>query len=166
MAGAVRVSPAARVLLVVGAVVLLLSLFLVPWFTVTGSRAELPAGTYTGVGTTELLNGLAKGPWAWIAFAWFIVSAIAAIAVAAVGRRTHNLGTSGILVLVLYAILLLVAANLVNQQASGANAGIGFEYGFVAAVVGSALIEAGSRFPVPAPMKPGVPAEEVGRDRA
>jgi len=69
-------------------------------------------------------------------------------------------------VLVLYAILLLVAANLVNQQASGANAGIGFEYGFVAAVVGSALIEAGSRFPVPAPMKPGVPAEEVGRDRA
>src|SRR3989304_6132007 len=76
MGGAVRVSPAGRVLLVVGAVLLLLRLFLVPWFTVTGARAELPAGTYAGVGTTELLNDLAKGPWAWIAFAWFLVSGI------------------------------------------------------------------------------------------
>ena len=161
-----KVSPVACVLLVVGAAVLFLSLFYIPWFTVTGSRPELPAGTYTGVGTTELLNFLAKGPYGWIAFAWFIVCSIAAIVVAVLGRRSHNFGTSGILVLVLYAILLIVAASLVNQQASGSNAGVTFQYGFVVAVVGAALIEAGSRFPRPVRAKPGVPAEDVGRDQA
>jgi len=65
---------------------LLYSLFL-PWFTVTGTRPELQAGTYTGVQTTELLNSLAKGPWGWIAFGWLLVCSIVAIAVAAVGRR-------------------------------------------------------------------------------
>lgn len=165
MAETSRVSPVARVLLVVGAVLLLYSLFL-PWFTVTGSRPELPAGTYTGVGSTELLNLLAKGPWAWIALGWLLVCSIVAIAVAALGRRTHNFGTSGILVLVLYAILFLVASNLVNQQAAGSNAGISFTYGFVGAVAGSALIEAGSRFPRPARAKAGVPAQAAGKERA
>lgn len=165
MAEASRVSPVARVLLVVGAALLLYSLFL-PWFTVTGSRPELPAGDYTGVGSTELLNLLAKGPWAWIAFGWLLVCSVVAMAVAALGRRTHNFGTSGILVLVLYAILLLVAANLVNQQAAGSNAGISFMYGFVAAIAGSALIEAGSRFPRPARAKVGIPAEVAGKERA
>jgi hypothetical protein len=165
MAAGSRVSPVARVLLVLGAAVLLYSLFL-PWFTVTGTRPELPAGTYTGVGSTELLNSLAKGPWAWIGFGWLLVCSIVAIAVAAVGRRTHNFGTSGILVLVLYAILLLVAANLVNQQAGGSNAGISFAYGFVGAIAGSALIEAGSRFPRPARAKVGVPAGAAGKERA
>lgn len=144
---------------------LLYSLFL-PWFTITGSRADLPAGTYTGVQSTELLNTLAGGPWAWIALGWLLVCSIVAIAVAAVGRRTHNFGTSGILVLVLYAILLLVAANLVNQQAAGSNAGISFSYGFVAAIAGGALIEAGSRFPRPARAKAGALAGAAGKDRA
>ena len=165
MVGVKKISAAARGLLVIGAIVLLISLFLVPWFTVAGSRPELPAGSYDGVGSTELLNSLAKGPYAWIALAWLFVSAIVAIAVAAMRRRTHNFGTSGILVLILYAILLFVAANLVNQQASGANASISFGYGFVAAVAGSALIEAGSRLPSPVPMKPAIPASEAGQGK-
>jgi len=166
MVGVRKISAAARGLLVLGAVVLLISLFLFPWFTVTGSRPELPAGTYNGLGSTELLNTLAKGPWAWIAFAWLFISAIVAIAVAAMGRRTHNFGTSGILVLILYFLLLFVAANLVNQQASGANAAVSITYGFVAAVAGSVLIEAGSRLPSPVPTKPGVPAKDLGKEKA
>lgn len=165
MAEGSRVSPVARVLLVAGAALLLYSLFL-PWFTITGTRTDLPADTYTGVRSTELLNSLANGPWAWIAFGWLLVCSVVAVAVAAVGRRTHNFGTSGILVLVLYAILLLVAANLVNQQAAGSTAGISFVYGFVGAIAGAALIEAGSRFPRPARAKAGVPAGAAGKERA
>jgi|SRR3990170_2313302 len=160
-----NVSPLARVLLVLGAAILLLSLFL-PWFTVAGEEPQLPAGTYTGVGSTDLLNSLGRGPYAWIAFAWLLVCSIVAIAVAALGRRAHHFGTSGILVLVLYAILLFVAANLVNQQASASSAGVSIVYGFVVAVAGSALIEAGSRFPRPVPKKRGVPAEEARKEQA
>lgn len=166
MANITKVSPAARVLLVAGAAVLLFSLFYLPWFTIEGARAELPEGTYNGVQSTELLNALAQGPWGWIAFGWLLVCAIVAITVAGLGRRTHNFGTSGILVLILYWILLFVAANLVNQQAAATNATINFGYGFVAAVAGSALIEVGGRLPKRVPTKPGVPAGEVGRDRA
>lgn len=154
-----RLFPAGRALLAIGAVLLLFSLFQ-PWFRLSGAQERLPAGEYTGVGMTTLLNGLAQGPWAWAAFGWLGVCVIAAFAGAIVGRRVASFGTSGILVLVLYAILIFVAANLVNQGASSGLAEVSFVFGFFGAIVGSALIEAGSRVARPAavPERKPVPA--------
>lgn len=171
MVGARKISAAGRGLLVLGAAVLLISLvplpwFNVPWFTVAGTRPEFPEGTYNGFQSTELLNSLANGPYAFVAYAWLFVCAIVAIAVAATGRPTHNVGTSGILVLLLYAILLIVGANLFNQQGTPSDAAVSFAYGFVAAVAGPILIEAGGRLPSPVPTKPRVPAADVGREKA
>ncbi|MGQ0797986.1 MAG: hypothetical protein ACT4OI_09035, partial [Methanobacteriota archaeon] len=105
-----------------------------------------------------------QGPWAWAAFGWLGVCVIAAFAAAIVGRRVTSFGTSGILVLVLYAILLFVAANLVNQGASAGLAEVSFAFGFFGAIVGSALIEAGSRVarPAPEPERKPVPAAGSG----
>jgi uncharacterized membrane protein YhaH (DUF805 family) len=159
------VSPTARGLFVIGAALLVVGLFL-PWFSVAGTQEKLPADTYTGVGTTELLNSLANGPYTWIAFGWLLACAVIALIVAVVGRRAHNFGTSGVLVLVLYALLLYVAANLVNQQSAGANASVSLAYGFVVAIVGSALIEAGSRYPRPTAKKGPTPVEEPEKEQA
>src|SRR3990172_8516096 len=90
-----RLFPAGRAALGVGALLLLVSLFL-PWFVVTGAQERLSAGTYTGVGSTTLLNDLAQGPWAWAAFGWLTVCVIAAFTSATMGRRVTNFGTSEI----------------------------------------------------------------------
>src|SRR5881396_1014108 len=119
MVGMRRISGAGRGLLVLGAALLLVSLFgnaLFPastyfnWFTISGSRPELPAGTYTGIHATELLNTLANGPYMWVAFGWLLVCVTAAIAIAGIGQRTRHFGTLGILVVLLYAALLFVVA--------------------------------------------------------
>ena len=155
-----RVVPAGRVLLAVGGVVLLVALFL-PWFDLAGNAASLPAGEYTGVTTTTLLNDLAKGPYAWIALAWLLICSVVAFAAAALGRKVANFGVSGVLVLVLYAVLVLVAQNLVNQQTPAAAAGVSFAYGFVVAILGSALIEAGMRMTARKPTPAAAPAPEA-----
>ncbi len=160
-----RVVPAGRVLLAVGGALLLIGLFL-PWFDLGGNAAQLPAGAYTGVTTTTLLNDLAKGPYAWIAFAWLLVCAIVAFAAAALGRKVANFGVSGVLVLVLYAILLFVAQNLVNQQTASASAAVSFTYGFIVAILGSAFIEAGMRMSVRPPAPAGTGPVAVPPERA
>jgi len=143
--------PVGRVLLLVGAVLLVVGLFL-PWFTIGGARQDVVAGSYTGVGLTTLLNDLANGPYAWAAFVWLILVAVFGVMSAFVGRKFAMFGTSGILVLILYAILIYVAANLVSSQdPSGGTATISFAYGFILAVIGSALIETGARLKKPAP---------------
>ena len=154
-----RLFPAGRAALGVGALLLLVSLFL-PWFVVTGAQERLSAGTYTGVGSTTLLNDLAQGPWAWAAFGWLTVCVIAAFTSATMGRRVTNFGTSGILVLILFAILVYVAANLINEGVTAARADVTFAYGFFSALVGSALIETGTRIARPAgpPERKPVPA--------
>ena len=147
MAGMRVISAGGRALLVAGAAVLLGSLFVLPWFQVSGTRPDLPAGTYGGMGSTELVNTLLSGPWAWIAFLWLLVSAFLAVGIAAVGRKTRRIGTSGIVVSLLYALLLVVAPPYLNPQALSGTVSVSFGYGFVAAVLGSALIEAGARWP-------------------
>src|SRR5947209_14253258 len=98
MAGMRAISAGGRALLVAGAAVLLGSLFVLPWFEVSGTRPDLPAGRYGGVGSTELVNTLLCGPWGGIAFLWLVVSAFLAIGVAVVGGRTRRAGPSGIVV--------------------------------------------------------------------
>src|SRR2546425_13326661 len=99
MAGMRAISAGGRALLVAGAAVLLGSLFMLPWFEVSGTRPELPAGTYGGIGSTELVNSLLSGPWGWIAFLWLVVAALPAIGIAALGRKTPRIRTSGIALL-------------------------------------------------------------------
>ena len=147
MAGMRAISAGGRALVVAGAALLLGSLFVLPWFAVSGTRPDLPAGTYGGMGSTDLVNTLLSGPWGWIAFLWLVVSAFLAIGIAVVGRKTRRIGTSGIVVLLLYAVLLVVAPPYLNPQASSAAVSVSFGYGFVAGVLGSALIEAGARWP-------------------
>jgi len=147
MAGMSRISAGGRALLVAGAVLLLVSLFSLPWFVVSGTRPDLPPGTYDGTGSTGLLNTLLGGPWGWIAFVWLVVSSMVGLAVATLGRRTRSLGTLGMIVLLLYAVLLFVASPYLNPLGSTGTASVAFAYGFVTAVLGSALVEAGARLP-------------------
>jgi len=149
VAGMRAISAGGRALVVAGAALLLGSLFVLPWFAVSGTRPDLPAGTYGGMGSTDLVNTLLSGPWGWIAFLWLVVSAFLAIGIAVVGRKTRRIGTSGIAVLLLYAVLLVVAPPYLNPQASSGSVSVSFGYGFVAGVLGSALIEAGARWPRP-----------------
>src|SRR2546428_2486937 len=108
MAGMRAISAGGRALLVAGAAVLLGSLFVLPWFEVSGTRPDLPAGRYGGMGGTELVNTLLSGPGGWIAFLLLVVSAFLGIGIAAVGRKTPRLRASGVVVLLLDAVLLVV----------------------------------------------------------
>ena len=157
MAEEKRIFPVGRIVLIVGAGVLLLGVFL-PWFHLGGTNPQLPAGDYTGVGLTNLLNDLAKGPYAWAAFAWLVVVVVLAVVAALMGRKFSNFGTSGVLVLVLYAILIYVAANLSNQSSSSGSGDVSFAYGFFPAIIGAALIETETRMAKPKPMAEAPPA--------
>src|SRR2546430_17508896 len=110
MAGMRAISAGGRALLVAGAAVLLGSLFVLPWFAVSGTRPDLPAGTYGGMGSTELVNSLLSGPWGWIAFLWLLGAAVLGIGVAAGGRKTRGHGASRVVGLLPYVVFLLVAA--------------------------------------------------------
>jgi hypothetical protein len=166
VAGVRALSGGGRGLLVVGAAALLASLLLpqLTWFSLSGARPELPTGTYTGIQSTRTLQALAEGPYAWIGFAswigfaWLFVCATAAIAIAGIGERTRRFGVSGILILLVYAGLLYFTAYRLNLPISGENAAVSIGYGFVAAVVGCALIEAGSRWPSRVPLRAELPA--------
>ncbi len=147
MAGMKRISAGGRALLVVGAILLFGSLFFLPWFVVSGTRPDLPPGTYNGIGSTSVLNTLLGGPWGWIAFVWLVVSAMVGLGVAVLGRKTRRLGTLGMVVLLLYALFLVVVPTYLNPQGSTGTASVAFAYGFVTAVLGSALVEAGARLP-------------------
>src|SRR5467141_215062 len=174
MLGSRRLSGLGRGLLAVGAGGLLVSLFgnlffpsvsYFSWFTISGTRPELPAGSYTAIQATDLLNALANGPYMWIAFGWLLACAGAAIAIAGIGQKTRNFGLSGILVLLLYAALLFVGAYQYNQLAPGGDAAISIGYGLVAAVASCAVIEAGARLPSAVPTRARVPAV-AGPDKA
>jgi len=151
------ISAGGRALVVAGAALLLGSLFVLPWFRVSGTRPDLPVGTYGALGSTDLVNTLLSGPWGWLAFLWLVVSAFLAFGIAVVGRKTRRIGTSGIAVLLLYAVLLVLAPPYLNPQASSGTVSVSFGYGFVAAVLGSALIEAGARWPRPVRARYEVP---------
>ena len=153
-------------MLVLGAALLLVNFFGIallpslpslPWFAVSGNRPELPVGSYNALQTTQLVNQLVNGPYAWLAFGLLLVVAMAGIAIAGIGERTRHFGTAGILVLLIYAAVLYLAAYQYNQQAAGSNAAITIGYGFVLAVIACALIEAGARWPSPVPMRARVP---------
>src|SRR2546422_1099112 len=130
MAGMRAISAGGRALLVAGAAVLLGSLFVLPWFAVSGTRPDLPAGTYGGMGSTELVNALLSGPWGWIAFLWLVVSAFLAIGIAVVGRKTRRIGTSGIVVLFLNPAFFVVAPPFLNPQPPSAAVSVGSASGF------------------------------------
>jgi hypothetical protein len=175
MIGVRRISGAGRGLLVVGAGLLLLSLFgalffpsmgVFNWFTISGNRPELLAGSYTGIQVTELLNTLANGPYLWIAFAWLLVCAGTAIAIAGIGQKTPHFGTTGVVVLLLYAALLFLVAYKYNQQSPSTTAAISIGYGFVMSVAAAILIEAGARLPAPVPTRARVPAAGAGQEKA
>jgi hypothetical protein len=163
------ISGAGRALLLVGAAALIASLVLpnmVPslsWFTISGTNSELPAGTYTAVDTTRLLFGLAPeqyafvGYLAWVVFFLFLAAVTGAIAAAGMGRRTRNVGTGALLLLLVEGALLYYTAYGLSLPPSGTPAVLSVGYGFVAAVAGAALIEAGGRLPGRVPMRVGVP---------
>ena len=138
----------------------------VTWFTLSGNQPALPAGSYTGIQATELLNTLVSGPYLWIAFGSILVCVAAAIAIAGIGERTRHFGTFGIIVLLLYAALLYIAAYQYNQQAPAGDAAISIGYGLIVAVVACVLIEAGARLPSAVPTRPRVPAMAAGREKA
>src|SRR2546422_8839518 len=137
MAGMMRTSAGGRAVRVVGAIVVFGRPFFLPWFVVSGTRPDLPPGTYDGLASTGLLNTLLGGPWGWIAFVWLAVSAFLGLGVAAVGRKTRRLGTAGIIVLLQYALFLLVVATNLNPHAPSGTASVAFAYGHVAAGLGS-----------------------------
>lgn len=174
VAGVRAISGTGRGLLLVGAAVLLTSLLLpsLTWFTLSSARSELPTGTYTSFQTTELVRSLAGEPVpllgyvAWIGYAWLFVCAAAAIAASGIGERIRRFGASGILVLLLFAGLLFLTAYQLNEPLAGDNAAVTLGYGFVAAVAGAALVEAGGRLPSAMPTKRGVPAAAMGKGRA
>ncbi len=168
-----RISGAGRGLLVLGAALLLVSLFgnlvfpsmmtYFTWFTLSGNQPALPAGPYTGVQATDLLNTLVSGPYLWIAFGSLLVCVAAAIAIGGIGERTRHFGTFGVLVLLLYAGLLYVAAYQYNQQAPGGDAAIAIGYGFLTAMAACVLIEAGARLTSAVPVRSRVPTVGAGR---
>src|SRR3989454_8817791 len=106
MAGMRAISAGGRALVVAGAALLLGSLFVLPWFAVSGTRPDLPAGTYGGMGSTDLVNTLLSGPGGWVAFLWLGGSGVLALGIAVVGRKRRRLRASGGCVLVLFAVLL------------------------------------------------------------
>src|SRR3989475_8006665 len=67
MAGMRAISAGGRALVVAGAALLLGSLFVLPWFAVSGTRPDLPAGTYGGVGGTDLVKNPLSRPRGWVA---------------------------------------------------------------------------------------------------
>src|SRR5437879_12466179 len=101
MAGMRAISAGGRALLVAGAAVLLGSLFVLPWFAVSGTRPDIPAGTYGGMGSTELVNALLSGPWGWIDFLWLVVSGFLVIGISGVGRNNRCIRTLENVVLLL-----------------------------------------------------------------
>lgn len=147
MAGFRPISAGGRALLFAGAAVLFGGLFFLPWFRVSGTRPDLLPGTYDGLGSTGLVNTLLSGPWGWIAFLWLVFSVFLALGIGAIGRKTRRIGTVSIVVLLLYALLLVVIPTYLSPQGSAGTASVSFTYGFVAAVLGAALIEAGARWP-------------------
>jgi len=144
MAASKIVFPVGRALLVVGAVLLLAGMLL-PWFRVMGTQSQLPAGEYDGAGATNLFNNLSKTPYAWAAYVWLVLVMIFAVISALIGRKFSNFGTSGVLVLALYGILITVADNLVSQGVTSGAAEVSLSYGYFTAIIGSGLIEGGSR---------------------
>jgi len=162
-----RLFPTGRLLLAVGGGLLLVGVLLLPWFSVGGQQADFPPDDYDAYAVSDRLNVLSDGPWAWIAYAYLFVVVILAFLFAGLGRKISNFGTSGILVLILYAILVYVAIDLINRSATaGALATFGIAYGFVLAFVGTILIEVGSRLTkvvapaVPTPAAAATPSEE------
>jgi hypothetical protein len=172
MAGVRGISGAGRGLLLVGAAGLLASLLLpqLTWFTISGTKPGLPSGTYTGFQTTELLRSLVAGEYAWIgyvawaAFGLLLVAVTAALAVAGMGRRTRFVGAGGLLLLLIQGAVLYFTAYGLNLPPSDTPAVLSVGYGFVAAVVGSALIEAGGRLPSRVPMMAAAPAATFERE--
>lgn len=152
-----RLFPTGRLLLAVGGAMLLVGVLVLPWFSIGGQQADFPPGDYDAYKTSDRLNVLSDGPWAWLAYAYLFVVVILAFLFAGLGRKISNFGTSGILVLLLYAILVYVAIDLINRNATGGLATFGIAYGFVVAFVGTILIEVGSRLTKVAPPAP-VPA--------
>lgn len=158
--------PVGRVLLLFGSVILLLSIFL-PWFTVSygvsGLEVEwrvsshnLLPGTLNGLRAFEAI-GFFGGFWyAVAAFVWLLVVVALGISSAFVLRRFSWIGISGILVLVLSALqMLLVAEYRLRLTSSlGTTTSVALAYGFILAIVGSALIEMGARLKTLAPSGP------------
>src|SRR2546426_4603432 len=88
VAGMRAISAGGRALVVAGAALLLGSLFVLPWFAVSGTRPDLPAGTYGGVGSPELVKTLLSGPGGRVAFLWLPGSAFPPIRDAVGGRQS------------------------------------------------------------------------------
>src|SRR3989449_7665630 len=78
MAGMRAISAGGRALLVAGAAVLLGSLFMLPWFEVSGTRSDLPAGRYGGVGGTGRVKSPPCGTSGWSALPLLLVAAVLA----------------------------------------------------------------------------------------
>src|SRR2546428_13498403 len=76
MAGMRAISAGGRALLVAGAAVLLGSLFVLPWFAVSGARPDLPAGADGGVGGKQLVDALLSGPLGGGALLWVLGSGV------------------------------------------------------------------------------------------
>src|SRR2546425_566790 len=95
MAGMRAISAGGRALLVAGAAVLLGSLFVLPWFEVSGTRPDLPAGRYGGVGGTGLGESLLSGPWGGVALLWLLGAALPPFWVRAPGPQKQRTRATG-----------------------------------------------------------------------
>ncbi|TLZ44354.1 MAG: hypothetical protein E6K19_04715 [Methanobacteriota archaeon] len=101
---------------------------------------------------------------AWAAFGLLLVAVTAAIAVAGMGRRTRFVGAGALLLLLIEGVVLYLKAYGLGLPPSDTPAVLSVGYGFVAAVVGSALIEAGGRLPSRVPTMMPAPAATFERE--
>ncbi len=157
-AEAYAVVPCGRVLLLVGSVLLLVSYFL-PWFTVPSPILGI-GDQYLGTSTRTYygLDGIATLPLAFfggglsalLASVWLFLVVVFGVASAIGVRRFSWFGISGILLLALAAIQMFVAAKYGGITITSGTPSVGFAYGFILAVIGSASIEAGARLKTPA----------------
>ncbi len=138
--------PFGWLLLLVGSI-LLLGSYALPWLMATG----YDSGTYSGIMLSgHLASHLFYSYGFLTAVAWFawvpslILVAVFAITSALVGRRFLWLGTSGIIILALGALLVLVVPDRLHFGT------VSFTHGFTLAVIGCTLIEAGARLKAPA----------------
>ncbi len=148
-----------RLLLLLGSALLLASLSL-PWVTLSAPCPEGCDRASSGLDPVRVLPVSALGRYGALAiFGWLILVAAIGVTSAFVGRTFSWTGISGIIVLALDAILIYVVATLSYAQPS-----VAFEYGFLVAALGSALIETGARLKKPAatiapmrnPLSPGL----------
>jgi uncharacterized membrane protein YhaH (DUF805 family) len=143
-----RLRIAGRIALLIGGALLLLSLTY-PWIHISGSQPQVPAGNYGALEMVRLISSLTSVPLASPLYYWLFLVAAGAFVAAVAGRRARNLGTSGVLVIVLVGILAFLTTTLANSRNPLANSSLTADWGLVLALSAVIIVETGARLTKP-----------------